>query len=151
MFVMPTARTRIRETNAMKRLFEATLASLVLSAAFSSSVAVAHHAFAAEFDREKPVHMTGTVTEMKWSNPHAWIYIDVEDDNGNVVNWAFETRAANSLIRIGWRPSDLPVGTVLEVDGYQARNDTPTASLAGATLPDGRKLFSGAPDPSEED
>jgi hypothetical protein len=110
-------------------------------------VAFAHHAFAAEFDRDKPVQVTGAVTEMKWANPHAWIYVDVEDGDGNVVNWAFETRAANSLIRLGWRPSDLPVGTVLTVDGWQARNDTPTASLAGATFSDGRKLFSGPPNP----
>lgn len=128
----------------------ATVAAIGLLAVGAMESAAAHHAFAAEFDRDKPVQMTGTVTEMKWSNPHGWIYLDVDDGNGNVVNWAFETRAANSLIRIGWRPNDLPVGTVLEVEGYQARNDTPTASLAGATLPDGRKLFSGQPDSPEQ-
>lgn len=129
----------------MTQFLKATITAAGITAIFASSSVVAHHAFAAEFDREKPVRITGTVTEMKWSNPHGWIYIDVEDVNGEVVNWALETRAANSLIRIGWRPSDLPVGTVLKVEGYQARNDTPTASLAGATLPDGRKLFSGEP------
>jgi hypothetical protein len=103
--------------------------------------AVAHHAFAAEFDRDTPVQLTGSVTEMKWSNPHAWIYLDVEDENGNVVNWAFETRAANSIIRLGWRPKDLPVGTILKVDGFQARNGSSTARLAAAIFPDGRALF----------
>ena len=134
----------------MTRFLKATVTIAGIAAIFASSSGVAHHAFAAEFDREKPVRITGTVTEMKWSNPHAWIYIDVEDVNGEVINWALETRAANSLIRIGWRPSDLPVGTVLKVEGYQARNDTPTASLAGATLPDGRKLFSGEPGSSAQ-
>ena len=120
--------------------------ALCLTAGGSVDVAVAHHAFAAEFDRDRPVHLTGTVTEMRWANPHAWIYLDVQDDSGGVVNWAFETRAANNLIRLGWRPADLPAGTVLEVRGWQARNGTPTASLSAATLPDGRRLFAGTPD-----
>ncbi len=125
----------------MARLFKAVLATTGLAAVCSVGTAVAHHAFAAEFDRDTPVQMTGSVTEMKWSNPHAWIYIDVEDENGNVVNWAFETRAANNIIRLGWRPKDLPVGTILKVNGFQARNGSSTASLAAATLPDGRALF----------
>jgi hypothetical protein len=125
----------------MTRLFKAVLATTGLAAVCSVGTAVAHHAFAAEFDRDTPVQMTGSVTEMKWSNPHAWIYIDVEDENGNVVNWAFETRAANNIIRLGWRPKDLPVGTILKVDGFQARNGSSTASLAAATFSDGRALF----------
>ncbi|MEE8236925.1 MAG: DUF6152 family protein [Gammaproteobacteria bacterium] len=112
------------------------------------STTLAHHAFAAEFDREKPVQLTGRVTEMKWSNPHSWIYLDVEDDDGNVVNWALETRAANSIIRLGWRPVDLPAGTVLEVNGWQARNNSFTASIASATLTDGRRIFEGSSDSS---
>jgi hypothetical protein len=125
----------------MTRLFRAVLATTGLAAVCSVGTAAAHHAFAAEFDRDTPVQMTGSVTEMKWSNPHAWIYIDVEDENGNVVNWAFETRAANNIIRLGWRPKDLPVGTILKVNGFQARNGSSTASLAAATFPDGRALF----------
>jgi hypothetical protein len=125
----------------MTRLFKAVLATTGLAAVCSVGTAAAHHAFAAEFDRDTPVQMTGSVTEMKWSNPHAWIYIDVEDENGNVVNWAFETRAANNIIRLGWRPKDLPVGTILKVDGFQARNGSSTASLAAATFSDGRALF----------
>jgi len=119
---------------------------LVFSLTNFSNNAFSHHAFAAEFDREKPINLIGTVTEMKWANPHAWIYVDVEDPNGEVVNWALETRAANNLIRLGWRPADLPIGTVLEIQGWQARNDSPTASLSAATLPDGRQLFSNSPD-----
>jgi hypothetical protein len=108
--------------------------------------AFAHHSFAAQFDRERPVKLTGVVTEMRWSNPHAWIYIDVEDADGKVVNWALETRAANNLIRLGWRREDLPLGAVLEVDGWQARNGSPTASIASVTFGDGRSLFVGSPE-----
>jgi hypothetical protein len=115
------------------------------------SVAHAHHSFAAEFDIDKSVELTGTVTEMKWSNPHTWIYIDVVDAEGNVVNWALETpRAANMLIRNGWRREDLPVGREISVKGWQARNGSPTANISSVTLDDGRELFAGSPgsDPS---
>ncbi len=132
----------------MTQSFKAALVVAGLTTACAMSTTLAHHAFAAEFDREKPVQLTGTVTEMKWSNPHSWIYLDVEDDDGNVVNWALETRAANSIIRLGWRPVDLPVGTVLEVNGWQARNNSFTASIASATLTDGRRIFEGSSDSS---
>ncbi len=116
-----------------------------------SAPAVAHHAFAAEFDRDSPVQLRGTVTEMRWANPHAWIYIDVEGEDGTVVNWALETRAANNLIRLGWRPADVPVGAVLVIEGFQARNGSPTASIATVTFEDGRRLFAGPPDgPSQQ-
>jgi len=114
-----------------------------------TSSGLAHHSFSAEFDINAPVRLEGRVSEMRWANPHAWIYLDVEDEAGNVVNWAIETRAANGLIRRGWRPGDLAPGTILIVDGYQARNGTPTASLANATLADGRTLFEGSPEPDE--
>ena len=132
----------------MTQSLKAALVVVGFTTACAMSTALAHHAFAAEFDREKPVQLKGRVTEMKWSNPHSWIYIDVEDENGNVVNWALETRAANSLIRLGWRPADLPVGTILEVNGWQARNNSPTASVAAAALSDGRKIFAGPPNSS---
>ena len=79
---------------------------------------LAHHSFAAEFDENKAVKLTGKVTMMRWSNPHAWIYIDVTGPDGKVVNWAFETSAVNTLYRQGWRKEDLPAGTVLVIDGW---------------------------------
>jgi hypothetical protein len=109
---------------------------------------VAHHSFSAEFDNERPVQLTGKVTDMRWSNPHAWIYIDVEQPDGTVVNWALEMGGANGLIRRGWRREDLPAGTMLKVDGWQARNGSLTANISTVTFEDGRTLFAGTSNPS---
>ena len=110
--------------------------------------AAAHHSFSAEFDNERPVQLTGKVTDMRWSNPHAWIYLAVEEPDGSVVNWALEMGGANGLIRRGWRREDLPAGTVLKVDGWQARNGSPTANISTVTFEDGRTLFAGTSNPT---
>ena len=103
----------------------------------------AHHSFTAEFDQHKPVKLSGKVTEMKFSNPHSWVYIDVET-GGKVVNWALETGSANALTRRGWKKTDLPPGTVLLVEGWAARNGSPTANVSTITFTDGRRLFAGS-------
>ena len=101
----------------------------------------AHHSFSAEYDFNKPLKLKGKVTEMKWANPHAWIYIDVVGKNGNVEKWAWETGGANALYRRGWRKEDLAAGTMLVIDGYQARNGSKTANATSITFENGKRLF----------
>jgi len=123
----------------MTRILSLALILLVVIAARG----LAHHSFAAEYDEKKTIKLQGKVTEMKWSNPHAWIYMDVAGADGKVVNWAFETGGANALFRRGWRKEDLPVGTVLIIDGWQARNGSNTANARSITFHDGKRLFAG--------
>jgi hypothetical protein len=105
--------------------------------------ALAHHAFAAEFDLNKPVTVKGVVTKIDWMNPHAWIYVDMKTDAG-VEQWQFETGAPIELVRRGWRKNDLKVGDEVTVQGLRAKDGTNTASARMVTLPSGKKVFSGA-------
>lgn len=109
--------------------------------------AVAHHSFAAEFDADRPVTVKGTVTKMDWVNPHSWIYVDVKDDSGKVVNWRFEMGPPNALLRMGWRKDSVPFGTSVEIQGYRAKSGEPVANAKQVKLPDGRELFSGGSAP----
>ena len=118
----------------------------------AAGAAFAHHSFSAEYDDKKPIKLTGKVTKMLWSNPHAWIYLDVKGKDGKVVNWAFETGGANVLYRRGWRKEDLVVGTDLVVDGWQARNGSNTANALSITfLKSGKQLFAGSSNPRAAD
>jgi hypothetical protein len=102
----------------------------------------AHHSFAAEFDADKPIKLTGVVTKAEWTNPHAWVYIDVMDDAGKVANWAWELGSPTSLVRLGWTRNLLKVGTSVTFEGSRARDGSNTANARSVTLnATGQKLF----------
>jgi Family of unknown function (DUF6152) len=109
----------------------------------------AHHSFAAEFDINKPVKLTGTVTAMEWINPHSWIHIDVKGPDGKVVSWMVEGGSPNILLRRGFTKKSLETGTVIVVDGYQAKSGEARANGANITFPDGKRLFLGGSNPDE--
>ena len=104
----------------------------------------AHHAFAAEFDANKPVRFEGTVTKMLWTNPHVWLYVDVKKPDGKVENWAFEAGTPNVLFRRGFTKNSLLPGTKVVVDGYQSKDGSHRANGRDITLADGQKLFLGS-------
>lgn len=103
----------------------------------ASTPMLAHHSFAAEYDREKVVKVTGTVTKFDLSNPHSWIYVDVKDANGAVVNWGFETGAAGVLYKRGFRKDTLQPGMVITITGFGAKDNSNTADAQQLTMPDG--------------
>jgi hypothetical protein len=128
-----------------KFLAAAALASLIAAAV----PAWAHHSFAAEFDITKPVKLEGTVTSMEWINPHSWIHLDVKGPDGKVVSWMVEGGSPNILLRRGFTKKSLEPGTVIVVDGYQAKNGENRANGANITFPDGKRLFLGGSNPNE--
>ena len=126
----------------MKRvaIFTVAAAGALLSAASAS----AHHSFAAEFDRNLPITVTGTVTKVEWMNPHARFYIDAKDDAGKIVNWDFELASPNGLMRRGWNRNSMKIGDVVTVTGHRAKNNPAVGNASTVTLADGKKLFAGS-------
>ena len=108
---------------------------------------VAHHSFAAEFDEHQPVTLRGKLTQLDWVNPHGWLHIDVTDPDSKVVNWSIEAGAPNALLRRGLRKTDFPIGSEVIVEGFRAKNGSPTASGQNVKFADGRSFFLGATDP----
>jgi hypothetical protein len=109
----------------------------------SGATVVAHHAVGAEYDANKPVKLTGTVTKVEWTNPHARIYFDVAQPDGSKVNWNVELAARSALVRQGWTARSLNVGDTVTVEGILARSGVNMVNARAVMLPDGKKVFSG--------
>src|SRR3954465_11089189 len=130
------------EVNPMRS--KLTVVALGVGLLLAAGPVVAHHSFAAEYDATKAVKMTGTVTKMEWINPHAWIHIDVKKPDGKVEQWMIEGGTPNTLFRRGFSKTSLMPGTVIVVDGYQAKDGSQKANGRDLTFPDGKKLFLGS-------
>jgi hypothetical protein len=101
---------------------------------------LAHHSGAAEFDSTKKIDLTGTVTKVEWTNPHAHFYIDVKDSSGAVANWNLELASPNVLIRNGWKRNSIKPGDTVSVTGIRAKDSPTIGSASVITFPDGHKL-----------
>ena len=108
---------------------------------------VAHHSFAAVFDVSRPLDLRGTLVRLEWTNPHAWIYIDVENEAGEAETWGLEMGSPNGLVRRGWNRNTIQVGDEITVTGYRARDNSLRGAVITVTLPTGEQLF-GAQDPA---
>jgi hypothetical protein len=133
-----------RRRLSMRTKLAVTICILGLAAWSWTPAALAHHAFAAEFDANKPVNFKGTIKKMEWVNPHSWLHIEVKQPDGTVVNWAIEAGTPNVLFRRGFTKETLQPGTDVVVDGYQAKDGSHRANGRDLTLPDGRQLFLGS-------
>jgi len=120
------------------------VAGIVVCLAGSAVSLGAHHAFNAEFDANKPVTFTGTITRVEWTNPHVWLHMDVKTPKGTTESWGFEAGTPNVLFRRGFTKASLMPGTVVKVDGYQAKDGTRRANGRDLTFADGKKLFLGS-------
>jgi hypothetical protein len=121
------------------------LCAAALSLAAYVAPAAGHHSFAAEFDSSKPVTLTGKVTKVEWTNPHAFFYIDVKDEKtAEVANWAAELNSPNSLMRLGWTRDSMKVDDVVTVQGSLAKDGSKLLNARSITLTNsGKRLFSG--------
>jgi hypothetical protein len=117
--------------------------AVVVAALLSPAAVSAHHAFSAEFDTKMPVTLQGTVTRIEMVNPHGWIHIDVKGPDGSVVSWAIETAGPNTLARRGVKKSSLPLGQVVVVTGYRAKDMSNTAAGDQVRFLDGRSFSVG--------
>lgn len=107
---------------------------------------LAHHSFPAQYDADKTIELTGTVTKVEWTNPHIFIYIDVPDeDTGGVVNWALEMGGPNALLRLGWKRDSLKEGDLIRVEGSLARDGSNLANASTITMvATGRRMLAGS-------
>ena len=131
---------------------KALLLSFIVGASLVAAIpAESHHSFAAEFDINRPVKLTGAVTKLEWTNPHAWVFIDAKDDKGNVQNWAVELVGINDLMRRGWARGRVNMGDVIDVDGYGSKNGMNIANAATVKLAStGELLWASVPRESQK-
>jgi hypothetical protein len=123
-----------------------TAAAIALGLMVTAAPAFAHHAFAAEFDVKKPITLTGVVTKVEWTNPHARFYLNVTDESGATTVWDFELASPNGLMRRGWTRNSMKVGDTVTVMGYMAKDGARMANTRSVSLADGRKIFAGSAD-----
>jgi hypothetical protein len=120
------------------------IAALLISIAVVPAVVGAHHSFAAQYDRTRPVTLKGTVTKVEWQNPHIYFYMDVRIEGGAVENWAVEGGAPNALYRNGWRKDSLQAGNEVTVEGWLAKDGSKLANMRTVVLADGRQVLGGS-------
>ncbi|MEO5924700.1 MAG: DUF6152 family protein [Bryobacteraceae bacterium] len=123
------------------------LVMLAAAILLTTSRVSAHHAFAAEYDEEKIVSVSGTVSRFKWTNPHAWLYVNVKDASGKVTNLGFEMGSPNGLVSRGWKKLELKPGDAISVVAFGSKSKVHVANAKTITMPDGRKLFGGFGEP----
>ena len=117
-----------------------TVCAAITALLLSAGTASAHHAFSRDFDQNKPVTLSGTVTKVQWTSPHVMTYIDVKDNNGKVTNWKVELGSPAQLTKAGWTRDMLKVGEMVNLQGWQAKNGTNFANAEQVTMANGQKL-----------
>lgn len=120
------------------------VAGLALLMGLAATRAVAHHSFAAEYDANQPLTIKGAVNHVDWVNPHSWVHVDVTGPDGKVTTWRCETAPPNGLFRRGWTKSSLKKGEIVTIDGFRAKDGTPTMNARSVLLSDGRRMFAGS-------
>jgi len=124
--------------------YDAKFLILSVGLLLSRSPAYGHHSFAAEYDTDKPVQITGTVTKVEWTNPHVHFYVDVKNAQGELVNWNIELGPPLILRHLGWRENSLKTGDPVTVEGFLAKDHSTLANAKKVTLADGRSVFAGS-------
>ena len=128
----------------MRQRITVMVAGLGVGLLLAGAAVQAHHAFAAEFDASRPVRLRGKITKMEWINPHSWMHLDVEKEDGTVESWMIEAGPPGALVRRGWSKDSVIPGTEVLVEGYQAIDGAFRANGRDVTFPDGRRLFAGS-------